>query len=366
MLSKKNQSEQERQVTSNPNRFALRKLSVGVCSVIAGLSFMGLNAHADQVGDGQQVGQAETISCHYGDILRLTFQEADENSATALAMFAAQRTIPVTLTLPAGYELADSNQETIDYHVTNTEQKLMPIEVKKIAANVKIIYQTPDGQSVKTDTINGHVGDSTILHFTAPTGYQLTDGQAASQRFTFNRTNASIIVNVTAIPVSASVDVKYETADGTVVKTDSVDDHVGDSTTLNFTAPAGYQFAAGQAASQDFTFNQTNDPVVVKVQATSTTPDHGDHEQPSEPTTDNEQQGQHPSTSVPKGRQNSNGSTTSQQTSGQVTATSQVTNNKQADKLPQTGNHREGALVALGGAALMLSLGLAGKMRRYE
>lgn len=54
MLSKNNQTEQERKVTQNPNRFTLRKLNIGVCSVIAGLSFMGLSAHADQVQEDSQ------------------------------------------------------------------------------------------------------------------------------------------------------------------------------------------------------------------------------------------------------------------------------------------------------------------------
>ncbi|WP_295746591.1 BspA family leucine-rich repeat surface protein [uncultured Limosilactobacillus sp.] len=316
--------------------------------------------------DGKQVGQAEPISCHYGDVLRLTFQEANENSVAALTTFAAQRTIPVTLTLPVGYELADSNQTPMDYHVVNTAEKTVAIEVKKIAADVQVIYQTADGRQVKTETVNGHVGDLVTLNFTAPNGYQLTEGQPTSQSLALSRTNAPVIVNVTAIPVSASVDIKYETADGTVLKSETVDGYVGDSTTLHFTAPDGYQLAEGQAASQDLTFNQTNEPLVVKVQATATTPDHGEHGQPTTPTTDKEQQGQKPSTSVPEGQDNGDRSTTSQQTSGHVTAVAKDANNGQNEKLPQTGDHRGGSLAALGSVTLMLALGLAGKVRRHE
>lgn len=57
LLSKNNFGEEERKITSNPNRFTLRKLNIGVCSVIAGLSFIGINAHADQVKDDQQPTQ---------------------------------------------------------------------------------------------------------------------------------------------------------------------------------------------------------------------------------------------------------------------------------------------------------------------
>lgn len=246
--------------------------------------------------NGQQVGQAKQISCHYGDVLKLTFQEADENTSALMAMLAVQQAIPVTLILPAGYELADSNQATIDYHVTNTEEKIMPIEVKKIAASVKVIYQTADGQQVKSETVDGQVGDST---------------------------------------------------------------------TLNFTAPAGYQLAEGQVASQHFIFNRTNDPIVVKVETTSMTPDHDDHEQPVTPT-DNNQHGQKPSTAVPAGQNNGNGSMASQLTNGQTAVPVHATTNKQAEQLPQTGDHRAAGLAALGGVALMLALGLTGKVRHHE
>lgn len=49
MLSKKNLFEKQRKLTSNPNRFGLRKMKIGVCSVVLGLSFFAIGAHADQV-----------------------------------------------------------------------------------------------------------------------------------------------------------------------------------------------------------------------------------------------------------------------------------------------------------------------------
>jgi LPXTG-motif cell wall-anchored protein len=53
MLSSNNQKEQQRQMTANPNRFSLRKLSVGVCSLVVGFTFMGMMAHADQVSPSE-------------------------------------------------------------------------------------------------------------------------------------------------------------------------------------------------------------------------------------------------------------------------------------------------------------------------
>lgn len=53
MLSSNNQKEQQRQMTVNPNRFSLRKLSVGVCSLVVGFTFMGMMAHADQVSPSE-------------------------------------------------------------------------------------------------------------------------------------------------------------------------------------------------------------------------------------------------------------------------------------------------------------------------
>lgn len=40
-------------MTANPNRFSLRKLSVGVCSLVVGFTFMGMMAHADQVSPSE-------------------------------------------------------------------------------------------------------------------------------------------------------------------------------------------------------------------------------------------------------------------------------------------------------------------------
>lgn len=61
MLSSNNQKEPQRQMTANPNRFSLRKLSVGVCSLVVGFTFMGMMAHADQVSPSEVTTNQEVL-----------------------------------------------------------------------------------------------------------------------------------------------------------------------------------------------------------------------------------------------------------------------------------------------------------------
>lgn len=48
-------------MTVNPNRFSLRKLSVGVCSLVVGFTFMGMMAHADQVSPSEVTTNQEVV-----------------------------------------------------------------------------------------------------------------------------------------------------------------------------------------------------------------------------------------------------------------------------------------------------------------
>uniref|UniRef100_UPI0025EA0A47 LPXTG cell wall anchor domain-containing protein n=1 Tax=uncultured Limosilactobacillus sp. TaxID=2837629 RepID=UPI0025EA0A47 len=365
-----------------------------------------------ETADGAVV-KSETVNGYVGDSTTLSF------------------------TAPTGYQLSQGQADSQSFTFNRTNE---PVIVKVVAvpvsASAEVKYETADGTVVKTQTVNGYVGDSTTLNFTAPAGYQLANGQAASQAFTFNKNNDPVVVKVTAVPFSASVEVKYETADGTLVKTQTVNGYVGDSTTLNFTAPAGYQLAGGQAANQAFTFNKTNEPVVVHVAAVPVSasvevkyetadgtvvktdtvngyvgdqvhlnfvapagceivdqlpadtytftgndqpivitvrlvqeqPDHGDHGQSEIPTTptDHGQQDQ-PEQSTPTEPTRQAGTNEIKEVAASQ-PTTKTTNNKQADKLPQTGTRRQLSLMALGGLAIMatLGLGLSGKTRRHE
>ncbi len=300
-----------------------------------------------ETADGTLV-KTDTVNGHVGDSATLTF------------------------TAPAGYQLADdqASSQSVTFNRTN-DPVIVHVTALPVNASVDVKYETADGTVVKTDTVDGHVGDSTTLTFAAPNGYQLAQGQATSQAFTFNETNGPVIVKVVTVPVSASVEVKYETTDGNVVKTDIFHGYVGDQVHLNFVAPAGYEIV-GQLPADTYTFTGNDQPIVIEVQATPVTPDHGDHSQPETPTTptdhgqQNQQEHQTPTKPTHQAGTNEGNGATSQLTSGQTNA--KATNNKQADKLPQTGAHRQLSLMALGGLAIMtaLGLGLPGKNRRHE
>ncbi|WP_283622029.1 BspA family leucine-rich repeat surface protein, partial [Limosilactobacillus avium] len=83
MLSINNRKEQQRQMTTNPNRFSLRKLSVGVCSLVVGFSFMGMMAHADQVSPSANQEVVRTPNNEKSDQQQSTDQAGQ--SVTTLA-----------------------------------------------------------------------------------------------------------------------------------------------------------------------------------------------------------------------------------------------------------------------------------------
>ena len=66
MLSKNNRKEQFRKQKPKKQRFAIKKLTVGVASVLIGFTFMGMNASADTTADvnskagGQSVADAQS------------------------------------------------------------------------------------------------------------------------------------------------------------------------------------------------------------------------------------------------------------------------------------------------------------------
>lgn len=325
--------------------------------------------------------------------------------------------------MPANYYYV-SGKPTADLTINSTTPTDIVILISN-KANVDVKYETSDGTVVKTETVDGTVGSEKTIDFTAPENYQLAEGQSTSKDFTFSRTNDPIIVHVTTIPVSASVDIKYETLDGTVVKTDLAKGNVGDTITLNFIAPTGYQLAKGQISSEQYKFTGEDKPIIVKVKAIPDTNPKPKPDNPQNPPTpgptnpasssptliipnqetlvDNSPKvipkvnkpsenhaGQTVVTTVKATKSPADQISPVHSTAGpesrsnhaqkptlghnRVVAKSESESNavnaplskKRASKLPQTGSRENIAMFALGGAALLALVGLAVGFHRHE
>lgn len=62
MLSKNNRKEQFRKQEPKKQRFAIKKLTVGVASVLIGFTFMGMNASADTTADANSEAGSQSVA----------------------------------------------------------------------------------------------------------------------------------------------------------------------------------------------------------------------------------------------------------------------------------------------------------------
>ncbi|MDE6475446.1 MAG: BspA family leucine-rich repeat surface protein, partial [Erysipelotrichaceae bacterium] len=119
--------------------------------------------------------------------------------------------------MPNGYELVDENTS---FTVTQDGQ-VFEVEVRKVQWTLELEYQTVDGTVVKTEAIqvtqlNPVVSSQTIIDKT-PIGYELVV-PATDWTATANGDKKVIPVR----EVEWTVSLEYQTADGTVVKTESI------------------------------------------------------------------------------------------------------------------------------------------------
>ncbi|WP_253284394.1 Rib/alpha-like domain-containing protein [Limosilactobacillus reuteri] len=99
MLSKNNRKEQFRKQEPKKQRFAIKKLTVGVASVLIGFTFMGMNASADTTANSEAGGQA------VGESQNSTSANQTNNSQVAL-------TTPNALPTPNSQGTQSSDNQT--------------------------------------------------------------------------------------------------------------------------------------------------------------------------------------------------------------------------------------------------------------
>ena len=140
MLSKNNRKEQFRKQEPKKQRFAIKKLTVGVASVLIGFTFMGMNASADTTAAEANSGTGD--------------QAVEEPSSEATNQ--NSQTSQVTLTNSASAE--NSSSATTASAQSSADQQASPVsdkyaeQVNKITAE-KMATQTNAGsQSATTVT----------------------------------------------------------------------------------------------------------------------------------------------------------------------------------------------------------------------
>lgn len=158
MLSRDNKNNRFNQATSRQPRFALRKLSVGVASVVIGLTFMGFtNASADETNtaSGTEVTSSQTTS-----------QTEDQNSSSSIDG-QQNSTVPATTVASNTENTAATNQATV---------------------SVKVIDDDLDGKVLETtdvdknSDINSNINDLTKTYL--QNGYKLANN---SDNYLFNQ-----------------------------------------------------------------------------------------------------------------------------------------------------------------------------------
>ncbi|MDE6475750.1 MAG: hypothetical protein K2L08_02760, partial [Erysipelotrichaceae bacterium] len=167
----------------------------------------------------------------------------------------------ITEKVPTGYELV--NPATDWTVATNGEKKV--IQVREIQWTVNLEYQTVDGTVVKTEVIQvtqlNPVVSAQVITEKVPVGYELID-LASDWTATSNGEKKVIQVR----EVEWTVNLEYQTADGTVVKAEAIQvtqlNPVVTVQTITEKVPTGYELVEQVS---DWTATMNEDKHVVKV-----------------------------------------------------------------------------------------------------
>ncbi|OYS84210.1 hypothetical protein CBG04_04430, partial [Limosilactobacillus reuteri] len=109
MLSKNNRKEQFRKQEPKKQRFAIKKLTVGVASVLIGFTFMGMNASADTTADANSEAGSQSVADAQSSASNQTSSQALLTTPTQSSDKQAASSTPASETAAQKYENAVSN-----------------------------------------------------------------------------------------------------------------------------------------------------------------------------------------------------------------------------------------------------------------
>lgn len=159
-----------------------------------------------------------------------------------------------------------------------------------VPARLTLSYVDDSGATVKTDTVDGNVGDQGNYSPTVPSGYELASGQSSSIAYTLSAPDNQATVHLKKLPTSqptpppsttgggsvaptapaesASLRISYVDGSGTAVRTDTITGHVGDSGSYVVMLPKGYALLANQQRVLYYTLSTDSAPIRIQVKAT--------------------------------------------------------------------------------------------------
>lgn len=302
-------------------------------------------------------GQNKTV--YTQEVSGVTDQTVNINYKVPDGYFMSENNVPKTYTFKGGF-----SQNIIVNVKKKISQSGNPVTSSRDALNV-INYVDENGKTIKADKVTGHDGDPITV--SVPAGYHFV-GTAPSLKI-----NSSVPVQtVNVIKDQAQIDtpatsdkdvlnvINYVDENGKTIKTDKVTGHDGDPITVS--APAGYHFVGTMPSLK---VSDSTPVQVVKVVADNTNVDMPiiDDNKPAESV---KQSGVNQSIQT-NDKQESTMKIDIQTLSKTQTESPIVTDkNNQSKQLPQTGNHNNAALVALGATSLLGMFGLAGLIKKHD
>ncbi|WKF85120.1 mucin-binding protein [Lacticaseibacillus pantheris] len=176
-----------------------------------------------------------------------------------------------TVKTPTDYALADGQNQTSSYTLANSTDQLT-IKLKKVvqpqAASLTINYTNANGVSVKTDTVNGNVGDQGTYMVSVPNGYALATEQNKTVPYTLSSSNTPININVDQVSNKQQVTqkVNYIDENGKIIKTDTINGLTGDSGSYSPALPSGYRLVNNKQASIAYTLTTNATPLSIAIQ----------------------------------------------------------------------------------------------------
>ena len=187
--------------------------------------------------------------------------------------------------IPSGYHQADSSQLPSEITLQKDTQDITVHIVKDATPTnqqtIHIIYMNGNQQVGSTD-VTGDVGETKNISYQAPNGYEISDTNLP-QTYTFkDGNNKDIIVNVKTKSTTPDKPSQGDTqtihinymADGQLIKQTTLSGKAGESVSVGYDIPEGYQEIAGQDLPESYTFAASgNKDITVNLQKTSTTPD---------------------------------------------------------------------------------------------
>ncbi|MBB1078358.1 YSIRK-type signal peptide-containing protein [Limosilactobacillus sp. STM2_1] len=167
MLSKNNWQEQFRKQEPKKQRFAIKKLTVGVASVLIGFTFMGLNASAsaDETANSQQ--QQPEVTTTNGDSNANSGSAQTLNSSAAATTNDQQQSQPEQVASPVATEYegkvaAKVAEKTAQQASTNAKPEVAPTSqqssVSATDTKTKTVSFTPED----SNAIAGNLGESKV------------------------------------------------------------------------------------------------------------------------------------------------------------------------------------------------------------